>query len=285
MDAAALLSTIREESKDRLPVVPASVTHLLQVLGEEDIGLRPLAKVIENYSTIAMRIIGLANSAWSSPVTPITAVEPACARLGFRVVRSVSIALAIAEPFNPALCSDFDKQQFWLTSLLRAEAASMLGSRVPEDTANTARTAALLSNIGLLWLADYMPEQTGRALSMVRDDPSQSVNDATRQCCGFGYDIAGSALAMHWKLPEVLVSAIAQQHHRSNLAELDPVAQILAASVHLAHAASAGEPELSGQDALSPWVADNWPDFAGIYARLLASRSNAAQMAETLFGN
>jgi HD-like signal output (HDOD) protein len=285
MDAAALLSTIREESKDRLPVVPASVTHLLQVLGEEDIGLRPLAKVIENYTTIAMRIIGLANSAWSSPVSPITAVEPACARLGFRVVRSVSIALAIAEPFNPALCADFDKQQFWLTSLLRAEAASMLGTGVPDDTANTARTAALLSNIGLLWLADYMPKQTGQALAMAREDPSLSVNDATRQYCGFGYDVAGSALAMHWKLPEVLVSAIAQQHSRSNIDDLDAVARILAASVHLAHAASAGAPELSERDELAPWLADNWPDFDGIYARLLASRSSAAQMAEALFGN
>lgn len=285
MNATALLATIREESKDRLPVVPASVTHLLEVLGQEDIGLRQLAKVIENYTTIAMRIIGLANSAWSSPVSPITAVEPACARLGFRVVRSVSIALAIAEPFNPALCADFDKQQFWLTSLLRADAASMLSARLPEDTANTARTAALLSNIGLLWLADYMPAQTGCALAMVRDDPSLSVNDATRACCGFGYDVAGAALAMHWRLPDVLVSAIAHQYDRASVERLDMVARILAASVHLAHSASAAEPCLPEQDGMTAWLAANWPDCSRIYDNLLASRSDAARMAEALFGS
>lgn len=284
MDPTTLLSTIREESKDHLPVVPASVTHLLQVLGEEDIGLKQLSQVIENYSTIAIRIIGLANSAWSSPVSPITSVEHACARLGFRVVRSVSIALAIAEPFNPTLCVEFDKRQFWLTSLLRAEAAALLGKDLPEDTVNTARTAALLSNIGLLWLADYMPEQTGRALAMVREDPSLSVNEATARCCGFGYDIAGSALAMYWRLPDVLISAITSQYRRTDMDRLDPVARVVAASVALGHAAAAGLPELPVDDPVLPWLASNWSDLPDRYVQLLEAREGASVVAETLFG-
>ena len=285
MDVRKLLHKIETEAKERLPVVPASVSQLLQVLGDNDVGLGDLARVVERYPTIAMRLIGLANSAWSAPATPVTSLTLACGRLGFKVVRSVSIALAVAEPFNAALCHRFDNRKFWTTSLIRADAASLLADQETREMRESARTAALLSNMGLLWLADYMPRETADALADVDDGRQSSVNAATLARCGFGYDVAGTAVATYWKLPPVLVDAIQYQYATDRLDQLDPVARQVLGAVQLSHALSRGLEHLDAESALVPWLRQCWPDIDRIYAEVRASAADTAEVAAALFAN
>jgi len=114
------------------------------------------------------------SAAWSAPVSEITSLEMACARLGVNVVRSVSIALAIASPFDASRCPTFEGQRFWCTALLNADAAFWLAplarAAAPVEP-QTARTGGLLHNLGLLWLADQLPDATNQALSTVAADP------------------------------------------------------------------------------------------------------------------
>ncbi|MCB1773425.1 MAG: HDOD domain-containing protein [Gammaproteobacteria bacterium] len=285
MDVRKLLHKIESEAKERLPVVPASVSQLLKVLGDADVGLADLSRVVENYPTIAMRLIGLANSAWSAPATPVTSLTLACGRLGFRVVRSVSIALAVAEPFNAALCKRFDNRKFWTTSLVRADAASLLADRETRETRESARTAALLSNMGLLWLADYMPRETADALADVDDGRQASVNAATLDRCGFGYDIAGTAIATYWKLPSVLVSAIQHQYDTDGLEQLDAVSRQVMGAVQMSHALSLGMEQLDPDSGVMPWLRQQWPNIDRIYADIRASADDTAEVAAALFGD
>lgn len=286
MSKAALLQEIKCEAKDRLPVIPASVNDLLNAFADEDIGLADVARVIESFPTIAMRLIGLANSAWSSPITPVTSLTLACGRLGFRVVRSVSIALAVAEPFNAAHCAPFDKQKFWTTSLIRADAASLLAERCcTSDMRETARTAGLLSNLGLLWLADYMPKETAAALTMVARGEAESVNAATTIACGFGYDVAGAAIASHWKLPEILVSAIENQYRIDQPRDLDTLSQILLSAVNLVHSVALEKEELDAEEPINVWMKQQWREVDDVYAALRHTSVETRELAAALFGD
>ena len=197
---------------DRIPVLPPGAPYLLEALNDDTLSFAEIARVIEHVPSIAARLMALSNSAWSAPITPITSLEAACGRLGLRVVRSASVALAVSQPFNPARCPSFNGCLFWGSALLNAEASSRLAERILIAEVPTARTTALLSNLGLIWLADMLPTETGAALTAAAEKPPGSLNNLLQQHCGLGLDEAGALLCRAWNLPQPMCIAIEQQY-------------------------------------------------------------------------
>ncbi|MCP4387331.1 MAG: HDOD domain-containing protein [Gammaproteobacteria bacterium] len=204
-------STLDQMSTLQLPTLPAGAPYLLKSLTSETIDFVELAAVVEKFPGIAGKLISLVNSAWSAPVSEVTSLEVTCSRLGLGVVRSTSIALAIAAPFNPARCPSFDLEYYWCSVLLTADAASRLvpvSSPKHEFEPATARAAGLLHNLGLLWLVDRLPVEVDQALIMVKNDEVESLQQALSQVLGFDQAQAGGHLGNSWALPEPLVSAM-----------------------------------------------------------------------------
>jgi len=200
----------------KLPTLPIGIEHLLKVLADDNLTYPQLAEVIINHPNIVARLVALANSAWAASVVPITNLETACARLGLAVVRSTSIALAIASPFNPARCPGFSVERFWTTGILVSEGARMLAEKVkvgilPEDNKGAAQTSGILHHFGLLWFADQMPEETSKALKSVTNNPEISISQTLRNLTYVDYTVVGGWIAREWGLPELLVTAI--EHH------------------------------------------------------------------------
>ncbi len=108
-----LLSTLK------LPTLPAGTPFLMKSLTDENIDFVELAAVLEKFPSIAGKLISLVNSVWSAPASEISSLEAACSRLGFGVVRSTSIALAIASPFDATRCRWFDAERFWCSASRR----------------------------------------------------------------------------------------------------------------------------------------------------------------------
>ncbi len=196
----------------RLPVLPANTPYLLQALSNDQLDFRELAGVIEQFPTIAGRLIALANSVWSSPVETIVSVEQACARLGLSVVRSSSLALAVASAFDPSRCPEFDAERYWSNALLCAEAAARicsLGSRIQSLDPAAARAGGLLHNLGVLWIADRLPQEFGQAVQNMRAAQGRLLlQQALRDLIGFDQADAGGLLALKWGLPPELEAAM-----------------------------------------------------------------------------
>ncbi len=203
----------------KLPTPSKTVSILLQALVDEDMDFHQLAEILEQFPSIVVRLIALANSAWSSPVSTIDSLEMACARLGFNVVRSVSIAVAISAPFDPSRCPAFNAERFWCSAFLNADAATWLVERHPSINPQAARTAGLLYNLGLLLLVVDMPDKTHQALTEASAHPDIRLNHALQQHCGIGYDEAGAIISQAWRLPDKLANAIGG--HRLSLHEID----------------------------------------------------------------
>lgn len=235
----------RPTGTDRVPVLSPGAPFLMQALSDDSLSFIEVARAIERVPSVAVRLLALANSAWSAPASPVTSIEVACGRLGLRVVRTVSIALAVSQPFNPARCPPFSGTQFWSSALLNAEAAGWIAQRVCRNDVATARTAGLLSNLGLMWLAEALPTQTGAALMVARDAPMGELNRQLSVQCGMGYDEAGALLAEAWELPSPLRDAIAQQFR--NDTESVPLSRVLHGATrmvgHLRRGAAWTEPD------------------------------------------
>ncbi len=199
--------TLPPEMGAQVPPLPKGMDHLLQVLSDERLDFEDLVAEIELYPPVVARLLSLANSAWSAPVSPVTSLTVACGRLGLDLVRSVVLALTVAAPFEPARCPAFDTRRYWASALTTAEGASLVSQLAGIGDVHKARTAGLLRNVGLLWLADSRPEETGAALAQFASDEGQGLEALLQAHCGMGYLEAGEILAAYWELPPTFIGA------------------------------------------------------------------------------
>lgn len=227
-----ITKTIVTDSKRQLkiPVLSPDIEYLIKNLSNEELSIADLSKIVEPISIVVARLISLANSAWIGVSRPVTSINEACYRLGINIVKSTSIVLAVSSPFNMRKCPDFEPELFWLNSLLVAEVAHHLANAIKTTTEidpQTLRTAGLLHNIGLLWLADALPNETGLAINSAQIEPTLSVNNALINECGIGYDRAGGMLAEIISLPKTLQILISEQENASYQSELCCSVQLL----------------------------------------------------------
>jgi len=198
-----------------LPVLSKKNLDLLRSLSGQEKGIEDISRIIEHYPSIVARLIYLANSAWSAPSAPISNTLDACTRLGVNTVKSVSIGLVVSSPFNPSQCPSFDILRYWASALLMVEAVDQLIPCLKEskglDSA-AVRTAALLSNLGVLCMADRLPYQAQAAFEMVESGVFSTLLDAQKKCSGTDYCEVGGCIAETWGLPSPLPECMA--HHR-----------------------------------------------------------------------
>jgi len=200
----------------RLPSLPHDVHQVVKALSSDDLDYAQLAKILEGHATISSRLIALANSAWfNNSSEPVTSLERTCLKLGLNVVRGVGIGLAVMKPFNVRSCPGFDIKRYWVSSMLVAHGARALAEELggKDQFAQTVHTGGILHNIGLLCMADIMPEETHRALRFKRANPEADFNPALRKVLQTDYCEVGAHLAGAWGIPEALVTVI--RHHRS----------------------------------------------------------------------
>jgi len=224
--AQQLLDTMNGQNI-QLPIFPLSIRTLIEKLSCDEISIKELSETLEYYPTIVIRLIALANSAWSKPTDEIVSLDSACVRLGLNLVRSVSLALAVARPFDHIRCSSFDAKKFWHSSFLTAEAAFLLAKHHPLVEPDKAKMAGLLHNIGLIWLVDVFTDEMNDCLTYVRRYPDVNLNETLVEQLGLGYDQAGTILATHLNLPDCLVAAIGGHRHCSVANNSLPLAEIV----------------------------------------------------------
>lgn len=200
-----------------LPVLHPGAPYLIRTLSDAEIDMHEIASVIERFPSIAMRILALANSAWSAPVNPIHSLLSACSRIGMDIVRSVSIALTVAAPFDPRRCPSFEAERYWTSAMLSADAAHALATVIaPQEQTDpqSVRTAGLLHNIGLVWMASHLPQEIEAALILKQDQSDLSLSQLLRNNTGLDYATAGAFLGQTWKLPDSIVQSM--QHHAND---------------------------------------------------------------------
>lgn len=192
---------------------------LLRKLSDNEVGFDELVTTLQQFPSVTARLLAVANSAWSAPRAPVMSLQSACTQLGLALIRSISISVAVSAPFDTKRCPPFDTALFWYSSLLVADGAERLAAHCKSDTTIEPRavhTAGLLHNIGLLWLADKLPDYVMRAFKAAEgvDAAARSVHAALREVVGVGVSEVGGLLLDAWRLPSLLVTAV--RYHRDS---------------------------------------------------------------------
>ena len=190
-----------------VPNLSPGVVELLVGFSSADLDVDVAARELERHPVIAARLIGLSNSAWSSPDKPILTIREACVRLGLGVVKSAAIAYAVAEPFDNLHCPQFDTHRFWCCCLLTAEASEFLSAYEGGDT-TLARTVGMLRNLGLIWLASAAPDATNEAFCRINADETVSTEQALIETVGATHLQAAAHLFGVWGVPADITDLI-----------------------------------------------------------------------------
>lgn len=240
-----------------IPNIAPGLTQLLMKLMGGDSGVRDVLDTIKQFATLVGKLISLANSVWSNPTNAVTTLDGACTRLGLDVVRSVAIALVVGRSFNVSTCPGFDRVRYWASSIITSQAAAVLAPRFEVDS-SSARTAGLLHNIGLLWLADCLPDVTSAALLMAEDDALAEVDFGIGldgyldRLAGISYRTAGLRLLTHWQLPRILTAGLGALEGSSENEPYDSMATVVRYSAHIASSVCAGKETLEWESDVEP---------------------------------
>lgn len=260
---ATLISKINE-----LPPLPAVAIELLKSFDNDDIDTATIARQIGRDQALTAKTLRIANSSFYGLTGKVSSIPDAIAILGFRTIRSLVTASAIASTLPTAKSSQFDYRAFWSHSTGVALAARLLAKRLGQAP-ESAFTAGLLHNLGCLLLAACFPHEYDAALRF-RSEHDCPLLEAEQKALGIDHTAAGDQLAKAWHFPASLRSAIAE-HHSPQVGAADPVAHIVHIADILVH--GLGLAHLPGES-VPPLDIRVWQEFGFTVEILQALLSN-----------
>jgi HD-like signal output (HDOD) protein len=184
-----------------LPAVAVRVTELTE---SDRFSAHELASVISSDQALTATILRLSNSAYYGFPRRISTVRDAVVLLGFRAVRSATLATCVMGTLRGS--HNLDGHAFWRFSVSVGLIAEML-ARTAGLHQEQAFTAGVLHNVGLLALDAHRPAALARAIELAHTT-GVTVREAERNVLGFSDAELGGALAEHWNFPPELVDAV-----------------------------------------------------------------------------
>lgn len=120
-----LIAALRADEL-RLPVLPDSVSHVMRLISIPDVEIADLAAVVELDPGLAIKTVGVANSAYYQGASPAGSVHEALMRMGLRNARNIVAAVALRSSLFKVQGFEADAQAIWIHSLLAAISTDLL---------------------------------------------------------------------------------------------------------------------------------------------------------------
>lgn len=184
----------------QLPSFPDVVINIRTALEDPTCSSERLASVVRTDAVLVARLLMAANSAFHNRAgIEITDLDLAISRLGFEVVRSSAITLAVEQIFAASEHKKLKSaiKEIWSNSLSLASMSFVIARTAGNVNADNAFLCGLLHGIGRLYIltkATRYPKLLGdpETLQAVQDQWSASVGKSIIEAWGFPAEIAES---------------------------------------------------------------------------------------------
>ncbi len=211
--------------------MPGSLPHLSRLAAAPDDSLKDIVRVIELDTGLTANILRWSNSAWSGAQTPIATVKQAVVRLGINQILKLVVGQQIAGPMRGVHDGyELEEKQLWAHSVAAALTVEELAVIYPRPLPPLAFTAALMHDLGKVFLNQYVDEDKRRQIHVLMEKEGLNGLAAEKAVLGTEHASVGADIAAHWNFPEPLVMTI--RHHHDD----DCPPDSLLASVRLANA-------------------------------------------------
>lgn len=202
-------SLVRRLDSVGLATQPEVACKVLDLVSNPDAQVADFAKVIRTDAALSGRLLRLVNSAYFAQARSVTSLERACSLLGIERLRSFSLGFylsrgAASEP------SEALSRRVWGQSVFRACLAAEMARRATPLLASEAFIVGLMLDSAVPLMPKLAGEGFRRILTQGEPPDKQFASEFTT--LPFTHVDVATAMAMRWKLPEVLASPIARHH-------------------------------------------------------------------------
>jgi len=265
-----------------LPTLPTALAEILQVANNPSASAGDLQVVIGKDPALASKVLKIANSAMFGFSRRIESIQQSVVAIGFRRIRSVASAMAVAPMFKTDSGDLVDGPQLWSHSTAVAMWTQEIARKARYQQTDLVFTGGLLHDIGILILNQFAHEEYQQALAMARDE-QLPICHAEMKVLGTTHERVGAALCAKWMLPAGLTQIIS--YHHSDPAPVDPAAQILVIADYLANSNGLGEmswlPAWPRPTTLSQALGLSTADMDDLQARLDEVQQNVALFSDS----
>ena len=200
------LQTAIKENKITLPTLPEVALKVRDAVEQENVTAHQIADMVATDAALSARLLQVANSPLYRGRVPIESIQMAVTRLGYKLVRSLVVSLAMKQIFqatNDTL--DVRLRSMWEQSVEIAAISRVLSQNRRHLDKEQAMLAGLIHNIGslpiLTWAESY-PE-------LMEDEAEldKLVAELT--------PAIGTQILEFWGFPESLVKVAAEAQNLS----------------------------------------------------------------------
>ena len=201
-------SILKTQEFATLPPVAAKVLKLLE---DDNIDVRDIAKVIETDAPLTIKLLRVANSPLYAVRNEVTSVQGAILTLGLNRLTNIVLGVSIFSKFlnltrGPAAML---MKKFWWHSSCTGIVAKSLAKRVNPHFKENEFIGGLLHDIGKLALLQFDPDKYSKVVATIEQGDITDV-EAENEVFGVDHIIAGEAIAKTWKLPQEIITIVAQ---------------------------------------------------------------------------
>jgi HD-like signal output (HDOD) protein len=264
-----------------LPTMPEVASRLLKSLDDDNVSLSQIAALIEKDSTLAAKVLRLANTAHYSPSHQIATVTDAAHALGLETLRNLTMAACLSGAF-PAV-KGLDRAVFWRHSVATANYARILSRMLGVDAglADMAYLAGLMLRTGQLLMAVDEPHLVADVEAHAAEPGSRFSLEEHRFGCTHA-DVTAS-LAAHWHFPAPMVEAFKDTNAPLEIRPFSLIAAVLHLAEVLADAAEHHDEPVHALKVAVPELIEHLHlDLDLLAAKIAATGDPAAEVEQML---
>jgi putative nucleotidyltransferase with HDIG domain len=216
-------------SIQNLPSIPVVMMEVTTLLSNPDTSAGELGKIISKDQGLVTKILRVANSPLYGLPRKVSTIEFAIVILGFTHIKNIVVALSAFEAFNSKNDDKWDRNKFWIHSIMTATVAKSISEEIGYRKSGEAFIAGLLHDLGISVIQRFFQKQFKEIIDLVENQKIGYAN-AELKVIGHTHGEIGQILAERWNLPESLGECI-QHHHQPSQSENH---KVVASIVHLA---------------------------------------------------
>lgn len=194
-----------------LPSLSSTYMELTQAIKDPKTSIGQVAEIIEHDVAMSAKVLQLTNSAFFGLAQRVTNLSAAVSTLGMETIKNLALASETFRVFVPdpkiprSICGSIQHH-----AVRTAAIASVLP--VEQGTRDIAAVAALLHDIGTLFLASEAPAEFRSVLALAAQRGCKQF-EAEEELLGTSHAEIGAYLLGLWGIPNLAVEAIAHHHH------------------------------------------------------------------------
>lgn len=195
----------------QVPSLPLTFQRINQLVGDSRSSTAQIAEAVSADQGLVTRILRLANSSFYGLAARVDTMSQAVSLIGTRQLRDLALATAVLDLFKNVPGSALDGKAFWEHALAVGSATRLIAAKRGERETERYFVAGMLHDIGLVVMAQQMPDQVATNLRTATS-AGQPLSVIERRDLGFDHAELGAQVIDQWHLPPAMMEVAAQHH-------------------------------------------------------------------------